>query len=86
VNNAGYAQLGMAEEIGERKIRAQLETNVVGALWVTRAALPYLREQGGAYIVQVSSTGGISAFMSTRACHSLKWASERQAEPGPGGG
>ena len=67
VNNAGYGQFGMVEEISENEIRAQLETNLLGALWVTQAVLPYLREQGSGHIVQVSSIGGISAFPSTRA-------------------
>ena len=65
VNNAGYGQFGMVEEISEAEIRAQLETNVLGALWVTQAALPFLREQGGGHIIQVSSIGGVSAFMNT---------------------
>ena len=65
VNNAGYGQFGMVEEISENEIRAQLETNLLGALWVTQAVLPYLREQGSGHIVQVSSIGGISAFPST---------------------
>src|ERR1700692_2532420 len=46
VNNAGYGQFGMVEEISEAEIRAQLETNLIGALWVTQAAVPFLREQG----------------------------------------
>jgi NAD(P)-dependent dehydrogenase (short-subunit alcohol dehydrogenase family) len=76
VNNAGYGQFGMVEEISEQEIRAQLETNVLGALWVTQAALPYLREQGGGHILQVSSIGGISAFVNTGAYHASKWALE----------
>ncbi|HYZ52734.1 MAG TPA: SDR family oxidoreductase [Streptosporangiaceae bacterium] len=76
VNNAGYGQFGMVEEISEPDIRAQLETNLLGALWVTQAALPYLREQGGGHILQVSSIGGISAFMNTGAYHASKWALE----------
>ena len=40
VNNAGYGQFGMVEEISESEIRAQLETNLLGALWVPQAALP----------------------------------------------
>ena len=76
VNNAGYGQFGMVEEISEAEIRAQLETNLLGALWVTQAALPYLREQGSGHIVQVSSIGGISAFMNTGAYHASKWALE----------
>ena len=67
VNNAGYGQFGMVEEISEQEIRAQLETNLLGALWVTQAPLPYLRGQGSGHIVQVSSIGGISAFLNTGA-------------------
>jgi NAD(P)-dependent dehydrogenase (short-subunit alcohol dehydrogenase family) len=76
VNNAGYGQFGMVEEITEAEIRAQLETNVLGALWVTQAALPFLREQGSGHILQVSSIGGVSAFMNTGAYHASKWALE----------
>lgn len=76
VNNAGYGQFGMIEEISEAEIRAQLETNLLGALWVTQAALPYLREQGSGHILQVSSIGGVSAFMNTGAYHASKWALE----------
>jgi NAD(P)-dependent dehydrogenase (short-subunit alcohol dehydrogenase family) len=76
VNNAGYGQFGMVEEISEAEIRAQLETNVLGALWVTQAALPFLREQAGGHIIQVSSIGGVSAFMNTGAYHASKWALE----------
>jgi NAD(P)-dependent dehydrogenase (short-subunit alcohol dehydrogenase family) len=76
VNNAGYGQFGMVEELCEPEIRAQLETNLLGALWVTQAALPYLREQGSGHILQVSSIGGISAFVNTGAYHASKWALE----------
>jgi NAD(P)-dependent dehydrogenase (short-subunit alcohol dehydrogenase family) len=76
VNNAGYGHFGMIEEVTEEEIRAQLETNVLGALWVTQASLPFLREQGGGHIIQVSSIGGISAFISTGAYHASKWALE----------
>jgi NAD(P)-dependent dehydrogenase (short-subunit alcohol dehydrogenase family) len=76
VNNAGYGQFGMVEEISEAEIRAQWETNLLGALWVTQAALPFLREQGSGHILQVSSIGGISAFVNTGAYHASKWALE----------
>ena len=62
VNNAGYGQFGLIEEVSEAEARAQFETNVFGALWVTQAALPILREQESGHILQVSSIGGISAF------------------------
>jgi NAD(P)-dependent dehydrogenase (short-subunit alcohol dehydrogenase family) len=76
VNNAGYGQFGMVEEISEREARAQIETNLFGALWVTQAALPYLRAQGSGHFLQVSSIGGISAFANIGMYHASKWALE----------
>jgi NAD(P)-dependent dehydrogenase (short-subunit alcohol dehydrogenase family) len=76
VNNAGYGQFGMVEELSEAEAREQIETNLFGALWVTQAAMPYLREQGSGHILQVSSIGGISAFPNTGMYHASKWALE----------
>ena len=76
VNNAGYGQFGLVEELSEAEARAQMETNFFGALWITQAALPYLREQSSGHILQVSSIGGISAFVNTAAYHASKWALE----------
>ncbi len=76
VNNAGYGQFGVVEEISEGEARAQIETNLFGALWVTQAALPYLRAQGGGRIIQVSSIGGISAFPNIGIYNASKWALE----------
>lgn len=76
VNNAGYGQFGMVEELSEEEARAQIETNLFGALWVTQAALPFLREQGTGHIIQVSSIGGISAFPGIGMYHASKWALE----------
>jgi NAD(P)-dependent dehydrogenase (short-subunit alcohol dehydrogenase family) len=76
VNNAGYGHFGMVEEISEQEARAQIETNLFGALWVTQAALPFLREQGSGHIIQVSSIGGISAFPSVGIYHASKWGLE----------
>jgi NAD(P)-dependent dehydrogenase (short-subunit alcohol dehydrogenase family) len=76
VNNAGYGQFGMIEEISEAEARAQFDTNVFGPLFVTQAALPFLREQGSGHILQVSSIGGISAFPNIGIYNASKWALE----------
>jgi len=80
VNNAGYGLFGAIEEISEAEARAQIETNVFGALWVTQAALPYLRAQGHGHILQVSSVGGVVAFPSLGLYHASKWALEGFSE------
>jgi NAD(P)-dependent dehydrogenase (short-subunit alcohol dehydrogenase family) len=76
VNNAGYGLFGMVEEVSEADARAQLETNLFGALWVTQAALPILREQGSGHIIQVSSIGGVNAFPMVGLYHASKWGLE----------
>ena len=76
VNNAGYGHFGFIEELTEQEARDQIETNVFGALWVTQAALPYLRAQRSGHIIQVSSIGGITAFQNVGIYHASKWALE----------
>lgn len=80
VNNAGYGQYGFVEELSETEARQQMDTNFFGALWVTQAALPHLREQGSGHIVQVSSIGGVTAFPNLGAYHASKWALEGMSQ------
>lgn len=61
VNNAGYGLFGAAEELSDDQILDQINTNLVGPIQVTRAALPHLREQGGGRIIQLSTYGGQAA-------------------------
>ncbi len=80
INNAGYGQFGMVEELSEAEAREQIETNLFGALWVTQAALPQLRGQGSGHLIQVSSIGGISAFAGIGIYHASKWALEGMSQ------
>ena len=80
VNNAGYGLFGAIEEVSEEQARAQIETTLFGALWVTQAALPFLRAQGSGHIVQVSSIGGIVAFAGIGMYHASKWGLEGFSE------
>jgi NAD(P)-dependent dehydrogenase (short-subunit alcohol dehydrogenase family) len=80
VNNAGYGLFGMVEEVSEADARAQLETNLFGALWVTQAALPIMREQRSGHIIQVSSIGGVNAFPMVGLYHASKWGLEGMSQ------
>ena len=80
VNNAGYGLFGLVEEISETQARAQIDTNLFGALWVTQAVLPIMREQQGGHILQVSSIGGIAAFPTLALYNASKWALEAMSE------
>jgi len=76
VNNAGYGLFGTIEEVNEAEARAQLETNLFGALWVTQAVLPHMRAQKSGHIIQVSSIGGVNAFPTVGLYHASKWGLE----------
>jgi NAD(P)-dependent dehydrogenase (short-subunit alcohol dehydrogenase family) len=76
VNNAGYGLFGTIEEVTEAEARAQIETNLFGALWVTQAALPIMRSQHSGHIIQVSSIGGVNAFPTVGLYHASKWGLE----------
>src|SRR5471032_3037677 len=55
VSNAAYGLVGAAEELEDEQIARQIATNLTGSIQLIRAVLPYLRQQGGGRIVQVSS-------------------------------
>ncbi|GGO66125.1 SDR family NAD(P)-dependent oxidoreductase [Nonomuraea cavernae] len=80
VNNAGTLHMGMIEEFGEAEARAQMETDFFGALWVSQAVLPRLREQGSGHLVQVSSIGGLGGHPMTGMYSASKFALEGMSE------
>jgi NAD(P)-dependent dehydrogenase (short-subunit alcohol dehydrogenase family) len=74
VNNAGYADLASVEDMTIDAFRAQIDTNLLGVVNVTKAALPFLREQGSGHIIQVSSLGGRIANAGLSAYQAAKFA------------
>lgn len=76
VNNAGYGVLGAIEELTEDQVRRVVDTNVFGALFITRAVLPIMRAQGSGHIVQVSSQTVHFQVPTLGAYQISKWALE----------
>jgi NAD(P)-dependent dehydrogenase (short-subunit alcohol dehydrogenase family) len=74
VNNAGYADTAAVEDVSLDDFRAQIDTNFYGVVYVTKAVLPILREQGAGHIFQVSSIGGRIGSPGLAAYQSAKWA------------
>lgn len=60
VNNAGYALLGAVEEVTDTEIQQQFATNFFGALNVTRAVLPKMRDRRSGHIINITSIGGLA--------------------------
>lgn len=80
VNNAGYGIHGAVEELGEEELRAQLETNFFGAVWVIQAVMAIMREQGAGHIINVSSTAGGAGFALVGGYSASKFALEGLTE------
>lgn len=80
VNNAGYGTVGAIEEVNDDDIRRQFDTNLFGAINVTRAILPTLREQRSGHILNISSANGISAFAGVGIYSATKFALEAISE------
>jgi NAD(P)-dependent dehydrogenase (short-subunit alcohol dehydrogenase family) len=73
VNNVGIVERARLEALTEGSLRRQLDVNLVGPIWLTRALLPSMRAAGQGRIVNVSS---ISARLGTAgqvAYNASKW-------------
>jgi NAD(P)-dependent dehydrogenase (short-subunit alcohol dehydrogenase family) len=80
VNNAGYFCLGPVEETSPDELRAQLETNVIGVLRVTRAVLPAMRARRSGSVVNLSSVLGRVVIPVNGPYQASKWALEALTE------
>lgn len=80
INNAGYSVQGTIEELTAEEIQAQFDTNVFGLLNVTRAFLPYFRQQRSGVIGNISSVGAWRGFPGMGVYTSSKWATSGFSE------
>lgn len=76
INNAGYGQEGVFEEVPMEEIRRQFETNVFGLVRLTQLVLPKMRQQRWGKIVNLSSVGGKLTFPGGGFYHATKHALE----------
>lgn len=58
VNNAGYAEAGPVETVGEAAARRQFEVNFFAAGALMQAVMPLMRKQRSGRIVNISSIAG----------------------------
>ena len=80
VNNAGFGFMGAVEETAPEEYRPMFETNVFGVIETTRAALPALRRQSGARVVNFSSGAGIAGAAGYGYYNASKFAVEGLSE------
>ncbi|GIG60102.1 short-chain dehydrogenase/reductase [Longispora fulva] len=80
VNNAGYGEYGVVEELPVEALRRGFETNVVGTVRLCQLALPRMRAAGAGRIVIVGSVGGLFTFPAAAGYHLTKYALESLAD------
>ena len=76
INNAGYYSIGVVEAIPEEEIRRQIETNLLGLIFTTKAVLPHMREKRSGLIVNLSSVAGRTTVPLQSIYHATKWGVE----------
>jgi len=80
VNNAGYGHEGLVEESSMAEFRNQFEVNFFGAVAVTKAVLPGMRERKAGRIINITSMGGFITMPGIAAYHASKFALEGFSE------
>lgn len=58
INNAGMGITGPIEETPDEEIERVFEVNFFGAIKTTKAVLPSMRENGGGFIINITSIAG----------------------------
>lgn len=76
INNAGYYSIGVVEAISEDEIRRQIETNLLGLIFTTKAVLPFMREKRSGLIINLSSVAGRTTVPLQSIYHAGKWGVE----------
>src|SRR5215472_19213699 len=79
-NNAGYGLSGALEALTDEQILRVVETNLLGAIRVTKAFLPYFREQKAGLFINTTSIGGLITVPFNSLYHATKWALEGWSE------
>jgi NAD(P)-dependent dehydrogenase (short-subunit alcohol dehydrogenase family) len=80
VNNAGYGNVAPIEDTSLEEFRAQIETNLFGVIILTKAALPYFREQRSGHFIQVTSIAGRMGPIGRAPYAAAKWGVEGFSE------
>ena len=75
-NNGAYGQPGFVEDLNDKTLKAQFQTNFFGTVELTNLILPYMRKEGSGRVIQNSSVLGFVAMKYRGAYNASKYALE----------
>ena len=73
VNNAGVGVFKPVDQITPEEWNTIIETNLSGAFYCSREAIPLMRQRGGGYIFNISSLAGVNPFAGGSAYNASKF-------------
>jgi 3-oxoacyl-[acyl-carrier protein] reductase len=73
VNNAGIGVFKPVDQLTPEEWDSVIETNLSGAFYCCREAIPFMRRRGGGYIFNISSLAGINPFAGGSAYNASKF-------------
>jgi NAD(P)-dependent dehydrogenase (short-subunit alcohol dehydrogenase family) len=79
-NNAGYGMAGPLEGLTDAQIVRMVNTNLMGAIRITKAFVPHFRERRAGLFVNTTSIGGLIAVPFNSMYHATKWGLEGWCE------
>lgn len=74
LNNAGYGLIGPLEAFSDEQITAQLETNLMGVIRLTKAFTPYFRTRRNGMFINITSSFGLMGFPACSVYSATKFA------------
>src|SRR5262245_13491907 len=79
-NNAGYGLAGPLEGLSDEQIVRMVNTNMLGAIRITKAFVPHFRANRAGLFINTTSIGGLIAVPFNSIYHATKWALEAWRE------
>jgi NAD(P)-dependent dehydrogenase (short-subunit alcohol dehydrogenase family) len=73
VNNAGIGIMKRVDQLTPAEWDATIHTNLSGAFYCCREAIPIMRKRGGGYIFNISSLAGVNPFPGGSAYNASKF-------------
>ena len=73
VNNAGVGHFAPVDQLSLEQWREVIDTNVSGAFYCVRAAVPQMKKRGGGFILNIGSLAGRNTFPAGSAYNASKF-------------